>query len=48
MNAILALAVGMVIGFVFGWLVRDSRARPLLAPGEKFGIGVPSQIDEQP
>jgi NhaP-type Na+/H+ or K+/H+ antiporter len=47
MNMIVALAVGLVVGFVLGWLVRDARSRPLLAPGEKFGIGVPSRIDEK-
>ena len=47
MNVMVALAVGLVVGFVFGWLVRDSGSRPLVASGEKFGIGVPSRIDEQ-
>ena len=47
MNAIVVLAVGLVIGFVLGWLVRDARSRPLIAPGEKFGLGVPTRIDEQ-
>ena len=46
MFAIVALAVGLVIGFVFGWLVRDAGSRPLIAPGEEFGVGVPSQSDE--
>ena len=47
MNTIIALAVGLVIGFVFGWLVRDARDRPLIAPGEEFGVGVPSRIGER-
>jgi len=47
MFAIVTLAVGLVIGFVLGWLVRDAQSRPLIAPGEKFGIGVPSRIGEE-
>ncbi len=47
MFAIVTLVVGLVIGFVAGWLVRDARSRPLIAPGEKFGIGVPSQIGDE-
>ena len=46
MNAIVVLAVGLVIGFVLGWLARDARGRVLIAPGEKFGIGVPTKINE--
>ncbi|MFT5448268.1 MAG: NhaP-type Na+/H+ or K+/H+ antiporter [Gammaproteobacteria bacterium] len=46
MFTIVTLVVGLVIGFVLGWLVRDAQSRPLIAPGEKFGIGVPSRIDE--
>ena len=47
MFAIVTLVVGLVIGFVFGWLVRDASSRPLIAPGEKFGIGVPSRFGEE-
>jgi NhaP-type Na+/H+ or K+/H+ antiporter len=47
MNAIVALAVGLVIGFVLGWLVRDARNRPLIVAGEEFGLGVPTKIDER-
>ena len=41
MGAVLGVAVGLVIGFVAGWLIRDTQSRPLTPPGERFGIGVP-------
>ena len=41
-----ALIAGLVIGFVFGWLVREETARPLLREG--FGLGVPGDwVDTQ-
>ena len=43
MWAIVALGVGLVIGFIFGWLFRDMGSRPLVAPGERFGVGVPGE-----
>ncbi len=43
MGAILALVVGAVIGFIAGWLVRDTLSRPLIAPGDEFGLGVPGE-----
>ena len=41
--AIIGLVVGLVVGFIIGWLIRDMRERPLRAPGERFGMGVPGE-----
>ena len=41
MLCIAALIVGLVVGYITGWLVRDESTRPLIAPGEAFGTGVP-------
>ena len=47
MGAVVGVVVGLVIGFIVGWLIRDARARPLRAPGEGFGIGVPARWHER-
>jgi len=41
MLALGALITGLVIGFIFGWLVRDEMSRPLARKG--FGLGVPGE-----
>jgi hypothetical protein len=38
-----ALGIGVVIGFIAGWLVRDAAERPLTRPGERIGVGVPHE-----
>lgn len=49
MWALVCLLVGLAIGFIAGWLVRDHLAsgRRLIAPGERFGLGVPSHWHEE-
>ena len=42
MAAAIGVVVGLVLGFVAGWLVRDASSRPLLTNRE-FGIGVPAE-----
>lgn len=41
MLALGALIAGLAIGFIFGWLVRDEKSRPLRREG--FGLGVPGE-----
>ena len=41
MLAIGTLITGLVVGFVFGWLVRDELNRPLQREG--IGLGVPGE-----
>ena len=43
--AVVALLVGLALGFIFGWLVRDEMSRPLM--GDEVGIGVPGQWVER-
>ncbi len=43
MGTILGVVVGAVVGFIVGWLVRDMATRPLVKPGEQFGLGVPGE-----
>ena len=40
---IITLAVGLIIGFIVGWLVRDylTTDKRLLRPEDNFGLGVP-------
>jgi hypothetical protein len=40
---VVALGVGLVIGFIAGWLVRDTGERPLTRPGARIGVGVPDE-----
>ena len=37
--AVVTLLVGLVVGFILGWLVRDEMSRPLLR--DDIGLGVP-------
>jgi hypothetical protein len=41
MLALATLATGLVIGFIFGWLVRDEMSRPLRREG--IGLGIPGE-----
>ena len=47
MAAFIGLVTGLVIGFIIGWLVRDARRRALLAPGDRFGVGVPADWERR-
>jgi hypothetical protein len=41
MAAVIGVTVGLVLGFVMGWLVRDTQSRPLISADDEHGIGVP-------
>jgi hypothetical protein len=43
MGAVIGVGVGLVIGFIVGWLTRDVQSRPLTGAHDRLGIGVPGE-----